>query len=131
MRSMCEKNHIPVFSIDTKKKEMVGPFRRGGQVYCDRSPRCKDHDFPSFASGKIIPYGIYDVQKNTGYMSFGISHDTAEFSCDNFKYYWNCVLQNIYPLPSCCSVMVEVPTAVPADFSSKSLSNFPKTSILT
>ena len=94
MRSMCEKNHIPVFSIDTKKKEMVGPFRRGGQVYCDRSPRCKDHDFPSFASGKIIPYGIYDVQKNTGYMSFGISHDTAEFSCDNFKYYWNCVLQN-------------------------------------
>lgn len=76
---------------------MVGPFRKGGQVYCDRSPRCKDHDFSSFANGKIIPYGIYDVQKNTGYMSFGISHDTAEFSCDNFKYYWNCVLQNIYP----------------------------------
>ena len=97
MRSMCEENHIPVFSIDTKKKELVGPFRRGGQVYCDRSPRCRDHDFPSFASGKIIPYGIYDVQKNTGYMSFGISHDTAGFSCDNFKYYWYRVLQDIYP----------------------------------
>ena len=59
---------------------------------------------------------------------------TAGFSCDNFKYYWNRVLQDIYPhmqLPSCCSVTVEVPTAVPAGFSSKSWSNFPKTSILT
>lgn len=88
----------PIISIDTKKKEIVGNFRRGdGRAYTQGIVNTFDHDFESFAEGKIVPYGIYDVIKNTGYMTFGISHDTAEFACNCIKAYWERILRIIYP----------------------------------
>lgn len=88
----------PTISVDTKKKEEVGNFRRGdGRIYSKEPIRTFDHDFSTFGDGKIIPYGIYDVMKNTGYVTLGTSHDTAEFACDCIEEHWRNELRHVYP----------------------------------
>jgi hypothetical protein len=79
----------PVLSIDTKKKEFLGPFYRGGDIYSEKEAKCYDHDFPSFATGKLVPYGIYDLGRNEGYMNIGQSADTSEFSVHCLRRYWS------------------------------------------
>lgn len=87
----------PVFSIDTKKKELIGNFHRLGHYY-DNSPRnVNDHDFESAADAKIIPHGIYDLAQNTGYITLGTSKDTSEFITDNIADFWLQEGQWIYP----------------------------------
>ena len=78
----------PIVSIDTKKKELLGTFYRDGKVYCRQPLLAYDHDFPSYAEGKVIPYGIYDLKRNFGYLSVGTSHDTSEFACDSIAWWW-------------------------------------------
>lgn len=97
VRSECESHDIPIFSIDTKKKEMVGNFKRQGTVSCKGYPKAYDHDFKTFSDGTIVPHGIYDIGANTGYLTLGTSHDTAEFVCDNFVQVWQEHLQWKYP----------------------------------
>lgn len=97
VRSECEFHDIPIFSIDTKKKEMVGNFKRQGTVSCKGYPKAYDHDFKTFSDGTIVPHGIYDIGANTGYLTLGTSHDTAEFVCDNFVQVWQEHLQWKYP----------------------------------
>ena len=96
-KAACVEAGIPIFSIDTKKKEMVGNFRRNGQVYCTSSPKVYDHDFETFSEGTIVPHGIYDIARNTGYLTIGTSHDTSEFVCDNIERMWNSRLKQLYP----------------------------------
>ena len=72
----------PVISVDTKKKELVGNFSRDGHLDTQEVLATFDHDFPSFASGVIIPHGLYDVKHNDGHVNLGTSHDTGEFACD-------------------------------------------------
>mgnify|MGYP002726106169 FL=1 len=76
---------------------MIGNFKRQGTVSCKGKPKTYDHDFKSFSDGIIVPYGIYDVGANTGYLTLGVSHDTAEFVCDNFIHIWQQFLQWKYP----------------------------------
>ncbi len=97
VRSECVSRGIPIFSIDTKKKEMIGNFKRQGTVSCKGQPKAFDHDFNSFSEGTIVPHGIYDVGANTGYLELGTSHDTAEFVCDHFASVWTEHLQFKYP----------------------------------
>jgi hypothetical protein len=79
----------PIVSIDTKKKELLGTFYRDGRVYTRNGPLLAyDHDFPSHAEGVVIPYGIYDLKRNTGYLSVGTSKDTSEFACDSIAWWW-------------------------------------------
>ena len=88
----------PVLSVDTKKKEQTGNFRRDdGRVYSKEQIETFDHDFGSFGGVPIIPYGIYDVGKNTGYLTLGTSHDTSDFACDCFAGHWEQILRHIYP----------------------------------
>ena len=72
----------PVISVDTKKKELISEYKNGGSDY--RAAGCPDkvngHDFADKILGKVAPYGIYDVATNTGWVSLGIDHDTAEFA---------------------------------------------------
>ena len=96
-RKDCAEKDIPVFSIDTKKKELIGNFKRSGQVLCQGKPKAYDHDFPTFADGQIVPYGIYDTQANNGYLVLGSSHDTSQFACDNFEQVWRKYLREQYP----------------------------------
>jgi hypothetical protein len=72
----------PVISMDTKKKEYLGNFYRDGHLYTTEELQVYDHDFSSHAEGIVIPHGIYDVQRNTGYINLGTSHDTSEFACE-------------------------------------------------
>ena len=96
-KDTCIEAGIPIISVDTKKKEMIGNFKRDGQVYCTSSPETSDHDFETFSEGTIVPHGIYDIARNTGYLSIGTSHDTSKFVCDNIERVWNSHLKPIYP----------------------------------
>jgi len=72
----------PILSIDTKKRELLGNFYRDGSLLTLETIKTFDHDFPKFASGVVIPHGLYDLQLNRGYVHLGTSHDTSEFACD-------------------------------------------------
>ena len=87
----------PVLSIDTKKKEYLGTLYREGKVYCQQALPVFDHDFPSLASGVIIPHGIYDLAQNHGWIHVGLSHDTTAFACDSLRLFWHSDGQRLYP----------------------------------
>jgi hypothetical protein len=89
----------PVLSVDTKKKELVGEFHNGGREYQPtKSPvKVNVHDFPDKELGKAIPYGIYDVSANTGWVSVGADHDTAAFAVETLRRWWNGVGRHRYP----------------------------------
>ena len=94
----CETADIPILSIDTKKKEMLGNFKRAGKVSSKGgTPKSYDHDFKTFSNGTIVPHGIYDVGANNGYLTLGTSHDTSDFMCDNLENVWCEHLQWQYP----------------------------------
>jgi hypothetical protein len=87
----------PVFSLDTKAKEHLGQLFRKGRVWTQQAFQAFDHDFPSWATGVIIPHGIYDLARNCGHINIGLSHDTSQFACDSFRWYWNRIGQRCYP----------------------------------
>ena len=95
------KNHKsiinPLISVDTKKKEYLGNFYRAGKIYTKEAIEVFDHDFNSFSKGIIIPHGIYDMNKNKGFINIGTSHDTAEFCCDSIKKWWITSGKKEYP----------------------------------
>ena len=84
------KSGIPVISIDCKKKENIGSFKNPGQEYRPaKNPRkVLDHDFLIKKLGSVAPYGIYDIDKNCGFINLGISHDTAEFAVNSIMQWW-------------------------------------------
>ena len=87
----------PVLSIDTKKKEYLGTLYRDGKVYCQQALKAFDHDFPSLATGVIIPHGIYDLARNQGWIHVGRSRDTTAFACDSLRMFWHGDGQRLYP----------------------------------
>lgn len=88
MREQFSKRSDPAVSVDSKKKEMVGNFKNNGRALERECRAVNDHDFPSQALGKAFPRGLYDVGKNTGFVTVGTSHDTAEFAVDAIKLWW-------------------------------------------
>jgi hypothetical protein len=80
----------PVISVDTKKKENIGNFKNIGQEYCKKGEgtKVKVYDFIDPEKGKVAPYGIYDITKNNGWISVGISSDTAEFAVNSIRTWW-------------------------------------------
>lgn len=87
----------PVLSMDTKAKERLGFLYRAGRVWTQQPFRAFDHDFPSWATGVVIPHGIYDLARNRGHLNLGLSHDTSAFACDSLRWYWNRIGQRCYP----------------------------------
>ena len=87
----------PIVSMDTKKKELIGNFYRAGHLLTQGVIKTLDHDFPSFASGVIIPHGLYDVKQNDGHVNLGTSHDTGEFACDSIERWWESQGRATYP----------------------------------
>jgi len=79
---------LPVISIDTKKKELLGNFHRDGVIETQETIVVNDHDFNSHSQGTLIPHGIYDVGKNLGYLHLNTSHDTTELACDSIAVWW-------------------------------------------
>ena len=93
------KAGIPVISVDTKKKENIGNFKNNGAEYRrEKDPRkVLDHDFPIKELGKIAPYGVYNVNKNIGFVNVGTSHDTSEFAVESISRWWETVGKHTYP----------------------------------
>lgn len=89
----------PVISIDTKKKELIGPYKNGGSDY--RPEGCPDkvneHDFADKELGKAIPYGVYDIAANAGCVSVGIDNDTAQFSVNSIRRWLELMGRQRYP----------------------------------
>jgi len=85
-----QKRRQPVISVDTKKKELVGNYKNGGQEWQPRGQpeNVNMHDFPNKELGKAIPYGVYDLASNEGWVSVGIDHDTAEFAAASIRRWW-------------------------------------------
>jgi hypothetical protein len=80
----------PAISVDTKKKELVGDFKNGGREWHRQGqpPKVRVHDFLDKTLGKAIPYGVYDLLNNQGWVSVGIDHDTAEFAVQSIRQWW-------------------------------------------
>jgi DNA-binding phage protein len=80
----------PTISVDTKKKENIGEFKNNGREYSKKGKPIEvdSHDFPDKKLGKVVPYGIYDIGKNNGWVSVGISSDTAEFAVNAIRTWW-------------------------------------------
>jgi hypothetical protein len=89
----------PVISIDTKKKEMIGEFKNAGSDYGPkgRPIEVDAHDFENKELGKVVPYGIYDIGANSGYVSLGIDHDTAQFAANATRLWHDKVGRERYP----------------------------------
>ena len=97
LRERCAVENTPVISVDTKKKELVGAFRNPGAKW-DRSPELvNDHDFPSDAEGRAIPYGIYDPRANAGTVFVGQTADTPAFAVDCIEKRWRTEGRKQYP----------------------------------
>ncbi len=107
LRSVYEETGNPIISVDTKKKELLGNFYREGKLLSKEAMEVYDHDFPSFADGIIIPHGIYDVRKNTGYITIGQSKDTSEFCCDNIRNWWYDEGKKRYPTATSILVLCD------------------------
>src|SRR5271155_3063514 len=89
----------PVISVDTKKKELVGNFKNGGTDYRPKGDpqRVNVHDFENKKLGKVVPYGVYDVTANTGFVSVGITSDTAEFAVQSIRRWLERMGRQRYP----------------------------------
>jgi hypothetical protein len=91
------KSGLPVISIDTKKKELMGDFYRDGVIDAQATIETNDHDFASAGSGTVIPHGIYDVGRNQGFVHLNTSHDTSELACDSIAAWWGDHGRTTYP----------------------------------
>lgn len=88
LRTRFQRQGLPIISVDSKKREMIGNFKNSGAKW-DRSPALvNDHDFLSDASGVGISYGIYDPPRNRGTVCVGISHDTPAFAAHSIATWW-------------------------------------------
>ena len=87
----------PCISVDAKKKELVGLFYNRGTQWCQQAQSVNTHDFSSYAEGYAIPYGIYDLSHNLGYVALGQSADTPEFAVDVIDWWWQQFGCQLYP----------------------------------
>lgn len=89
----------PVISIDTKKRELVGPFKNAGREWqpTGEPEEVNVYDFPTLAEGVAIPYGVYDLAANTGWVNVGTDRDTAQFAVESIRRWWRQVGADAYP----------------------------------
>jgi len=99
----------PVISVDTKKKELAGNFKNGGREWRPRGDpeEVRVHDFLIKELGRAVPYGVYDLAANEGWVSVGIDHDTAAFAVQTIRSWWHNVGHPQYPGASCLTITAD------------------------
>jgi transposase len=97
-----QAQNLPVISVDTKKKELSGRFKNGGREWHKKGEpeEVQVHDFADKELGKVVPYGVYDITRNTGWVSVGVTHDTAEFAVQTIRRWWQEMGHRAYPTAS-------------------------------
>lgn len=95
----CIEDGQPVISLDTKKKELVGPYKNGGKSYRPKGDPVKvnGHDFMDKALGKVAPYGVYDLKHNEAWVNVGTDHDTSVFAVESIRRWWCMMGKKRYP----------------------------------
>jgi hypothetical protein len=88
LRDRFQRRHLPIVSVDSKKRELVGNFRNPGRRWEREARRVYDHDFRTDSIGVAIPYGIYDIRDNRGALVVGVSHDTPAFAAHAIAHWW-------------------------------------------
>jgi Rhodopirellula transposase DDE domain len=88
---------LPIISVDTKKKELIGNFRNKGKTWCKKADEVDEHDFPSAAECRSVPFGIYDMLRNKGHVYVGVSNDTPEFAVASIAKWWEREGRSAYP----------------------------------
>ncbi len=88
LRKSFAKDNLPIVSVDTKKKELVGLFKNPGAAWGKEATKVNDHDFRSQGKGMAVPYGVFDICANRGHVSVGVSHDTPEFAVRALVTWW-------------------------------------------
>ncbi len=97
----------PIVSMDCKKKERLGNLYRAGKCYSQGQVKVYDHDYEHLATGKVIPHGIYDLQRNEGFITIGTSHETAAFIAENLLWWWDNFGMHRYPDASVILVLCD------------------------
>jgi hypothetical protein len=99
----------PVISVDAKHRELVGEFKNGGREWAPKGKpvEVNTHDFPSHADGVAIPYGVYDLTRNEGWVSVGITRDTAAFAVSSIAAWWEQLGQPAYPNASSLTITAD------------------------
>jgi hypothetical protein len=99
----------PVISVDTKKKELIGQFKNGGREWAPggKPVEVNTHDFPSQADGKAIPYGIYDLTHDEGWVSVGIDHDTSQFAAASILAWWQHLGHERFPAATTLTITAD------------------------
>jgi transposase len=94
-----QESGLPVISVDTKKKELIGRFKNAGREWQRKGQpeEVNTHDFADKELGKVVPYGVYDLTHNQGWVSVGINHDTAEFAVATIRRWWKRMGIRLYP----------------------------------
>jgi hypothetical protein len=94
-----QERGLPVISVDTKKKELIGNFKNNGEEWqkAGEPIEVNVYDFQGLSLGKAIPYGIYDISANEGWVNVGFDHDTAQFSVESIRRWWKEMGQPLYP----------------------------------
>jgi DDE family transposase len=88
---------LPVISVDGKKKELIGNFKNTGRAWCRQADEVNAHDFRQDASDRAVPYGLYVLNQNRGYVGVGVSADTAAFAVDTIGEWWQTEGQRDFP----------------------------------
>ena len=96
LRDFYLRRGWPVLSVDTKKKELLGDFYRSGTAYTDGVLEVLDHDFASCGTGRLVPYGVYDLGRNEGFMMLALGSDTSQLACDSIWRWWKRLGQQPY-----------------------------------
>src|SRR6266550_1588628 len=102
IKQQCEQFEAtgdPIISVDCKKKELIGAFKNNGREWQGKGEETtvNVYDYLSLADGKAVPYGVYDLMQNQGFVNVGIDHDTAEFAVESIRRWWNQYGRSMYP----------------------------------
>ena len=97
LKSRYRRTGNPILSVDSKRKEWVGPLQRDGTVLADGPAEVLDHKLPSYAKAEVTPHGIYDLKRNTGHVNLTAGSDTGEFACASLQWYWRHIGSAHYP----------------------------------
>lgn len=94
-----EEKGDPIISVDCKKKELIGNFKNNGKEWQPKGQNTvvNVYDFKSLSDGKAVPYGVYDVLRNAGFVNVGVDHDTASFAVESIRRWWDTVGRKLYP----------------------------------
>ncbi len=95
-KALFQQAGLPIISVDTKKKELIGNFKNPGQEWCREARAVNDHDFEQDALGKAVPYGLYDLMHNHGYVYVGQSADTPQFAVEVIVRWWREIGKSLF-----------------------------------